>query len=103
MLLKKPAKHTTNVQQTRYENFDSIPRSKRLMEILVNGGNLPSEVSCQDGGSYVVDQAGKWSCSVHGVFDEERLARGKRKLALLAGEAPDESEFNDDYDESGDY
>jgi len=84
--LENACQKQDKVRDTKYDNFGSIPRSGRLIEILVDGDYIEVEPFCGDNGSYQVDANGKWSCTVHGMFNGERLERGRRRIAILNGQ-----------------
>lgn len=94
--LNKACEKQNRLKEIQYHNFTSIPRSARLVEIMETSGSLTKKPVCQESGRYLVDLNGKWSCTIHGFYNKERLERGKRLQALLNGE--DVSDGNDDYD-----
>jgi len=78
-------------QKIVYDNFDSKPRSAKLLEILLKYDCLEEMPRCPNGGYFIV--VGKrvserkwdyhWECSVHGAYDLDKVARGKRILEVL--------------------
>jgi hypothetical protein len=101
--LEKACEKQNKIQEIKYDNFASIPRSARLVEIMEGNGSLQTKPVCLEGGKYMVDQYGKWTCTVHGGFNKERLERGKRLQALLNGEDVSSAPASDDnYSDYGD-
>ena len=87
--IDKACQLRAKVQKIQYDNFDSKLRTERLFEILQKHGCLAEHPICGDGGYYVADIDGNWSCSVHGSYDADKVQRGKDAQALLGGDAQD--------------
>lgn len=88
LMIEKACQARSRVQAIKYDNFDSKLRTGRLFEILIKHRCMAEEPICPDGGYYVADIEGNWSCSVHGEYNEDRVSRGKAAQALLTGEEP---------------
>ena len=84
--LEKACEERSRVQSIKYENFATKLRTDRLVEILKSHNCLAREPLCPSGGDYMVEEDGTWHCSEHGFYDAERVARGRRRKALISGE-----------------
>jgi len=88
-LLERACVQRSRVQAIAYENFDNKLRSKKLLEILYEHRCLADIPECPDGGAYVVQTDGTWTCSVHGAYDDDRVQRGKANQAAAGLGADD--------------